>query len=137
MQANTKNIPRRKPALKKKATAAKSQNAGGTTKKKRSLSNLLTPENLQESLKSVGSLRNMVKSGLGYLQQADRMLETLHTTSNSLRESGVLDKIIKQRGRNLSTEDFTNILMALMSSPIGGQLFKGSKDEESTNAGEA
>lgn len=100
------------------------------------LSKLLTPETVQESIKSVGNLRKMVKNGLGYLQQADQVLETLYATSNSLKESGVLDKIIKQRGKNLSTEDFTNILMALMSSPIGGQLFKGSNNE-SANAGDA
>ncbi|MCL6631960.1 MAG: hypothetical protein K6T63_04935 [Alicyclobacillus herbarius] len=99
---------------------------GATTTPNKDLSKLLSPKNLQESLKTVGTLRNFVKNGLNYLQQADRLLDTLYVTSNSLKESGVLEKIIKNRGRNLTTEDFTNILMALMNSPLGGQVLKGS-----------
>jgi hypothetical protein len=101
------------------------------------LSKLLTPKNIQESMKTVGTLRNFVKSGLNYLQQADRLLDTLFVTSNSLRESGVLEKIIKNRGRNLTTEDFTNILMALMNSPIGGQVLKGNGGSEGENGGQS
>lgn len=131
-----------RPAARRAGTGRKSKAAAGKAVPKAAtgagsnkLSKLLTPENVQESIKGVGNLRKMVKSGLGYLQQADQVLETLYATSNSLRETGVLDKLIKQRGKNLSTEDFTNILMALMSSPIGGQLFKGSGGAEATNAG--
>jgi uncharacterized protein YjgD (DUF1641 family) len=72
----------------------------------------------------VGNLRSMVKNWMTYLQQADTLLDTVYATSNSLKESGVLDKIVKQRGKNLSTEDFTNILIALMKSPVGGQVLK-------------
>jgi hypothetical protein len=88
------------------------------------LSKLLSPENIQETIKSVGNLRTQVKKWMVYLQQADQVLDTIFVTSNSLRETGVLDKIVKQRGKNLSTEDFTNILVALMNSPAGSQLLK-------------
>ncbi|WP_054970088.1 hypothetical protein [Alicyclobacillus ferrooxydans] len=92
---------------------------------KNSLSKLLSPENIQETIKSVGSLRTQVKKWMTYLQQADQVLDTVFVTTNSLRETGVLDKLIKQRGKNLSTEDFTNILVALMNSPAGSQILKG------------
>ncbi|MFD1675857.1 hypothetical protein [Alicyclobacillus fodiniaquatilis] len=100
------------------------------TKKTPSLSQLLTPKNMQETMKTVGNLRGMVKNWLGYLQQADRVLDTVFVTTTSLKESGVLDKLVKQRGKNLSTDDFTSILGALMSSPLGANLFKGGGDEE-------
>jgi len=93
---------------------------------------MLSPENIQESVKTVGSLRKVVKNWLQYLKQADQLLDNVFVTSASLKESGVLDKIIKQRGKNLSTDDFTNVLIALMSSPIGSQLFKSSDTEGKT-----
>ncbi len=105
-----------------KSTAAPAKKAGG-------LAQLLSPKGIQDSLKSVGSLRNSVKNWLRYLEQADQVLETIYATSNSLKESGVLEKIVKQKGKNLTTEDFANILVALMNSPIGGQVFKGGGDE--------
>ncbi len=79
----------------------------------------------------MGSLRNTVKNWLQYLQQADQILDTLFITSNSLKETGVLDKLVKSRGKNLSTEDFTNILMALMNTPLGAQLLKSDKGADS------
>lgn len=82
----------------------------------------------------MGNLRTQVKKWMVYLQQADQVLDTIFVTGNSLRETGVLDKIVKQRGKNLSTEDFTNILVALMNSPAGSQLLKsiggGSSESE-------
>ncbi|MBX5436119.1 MAG: hypothetical protein IRZ33_02760 [Alicyclobacillaceae bacterium] len=93
-------------------------------KRPASLAELLSPKNLQDSLKAVGNLRTMVKNCLQYLQQADAMLDTLYTTSHTLRETGVLEKLVKQRGRNLTTEDFTNILVALMNSPLGSQFLR-------------
>ncbi|QSO47649.1 hypothetical protein [Alicyclobacillus mengziensis] len=120
--AKTSNLPSAKSG-----TSAKSKNS--------SLSKLLSPENIQETIKSVGNLRTQVKKWMVYLQQADQVLDTIFVTSNSLRETGVLDKIVKQRGKNLSTEDFTNILVALMNSPAGSQLLKsmggGSSESES------
>lgn len=114
-----------------KKPAAQSKNS--------SLSQLLSPKNLQESLKTVGNLRGTVKNWMRYLQQAEQMLDTFYVTSNSLKESGVLDKLVKYKGRNLTTEDFTSILVALMNSPIGGQIFKGSAagDDSSGDSTEA
>ena len=125
--------PTRRPAPRKpkaRRPAGKASNLpaakSGTSSsgKSGSLSKLLSPENIQETIKSVGNLRTQVKKWMVYLQQADQVLDTIFVTSNSLRETGVLDKIVKQRGKNLSTEDFTNILVALMNSPAGSQLLK-------------
>ncbi|GGJ02740.1 hypothetical protein GCM10010885_10110 [Alicyclobacillus cellulosilyticus] len=106
---------------------------------KKGLSALLSPENMQESMKAVGNLRRFIRSCAQYLQQADQMLETFYVTSNALKETGVLEKLVKHRGKNLSTEDFANILAALMNSPLGAQLFKGagggeSRETQSTSA---
>ncbi|AEJ45023.1 hypothetical protein [Alicyclobacillus acidocaldarius] len=99
-------------------------------------SQLLTPKNMQDTLKTVGNLRNMVKNWLNYLQQADKMLDTFYVTTGALKESGVLDKLIKFKGRNLTTEDFTNILAALLSSPLAEGFLKGSGGN-SGNSGES
>lgn len=85
---------------------------------------------MQETVKTVTNLRGMVKNWLGYLQQADKMLDTVFVTTTSLKESGVLDKIVKQRGKNLSTEDFTSILAALMSSPMASSFLGGGDDDD-------
>lgn len=129
---------RRKPARsgqkRKRTAAATSSGSQNSSKKESTLSQLLSPKNVQETMKTVTNLRGMVKNWLGYLQQADRMLDTVFVTTNSLKESGVLDKLIKQRGKNLSTEDYTSLLAALMSSPLASGFLKGDDDAESTAA---
>jgi len=125
--ASTRRPPKVRP--KKPATTA------ATSGTKKQLSKLLSPKNLQQSVKTVTNLRTTVKSWLQYLNQADQVLDTLFVTTNSLKETGILDKLVKQKGKNLTTDDFTSILIALMNSPMGGQLFKsvgGSDDEETT-----
>ncbi|MDQ0191390.1 hypothetical protein JI721_05960 [Alicyclobacillus cycloheptanicus] len=125
---------RRKPVARPRP---KSRPATVTPAKKNHLGDLLTPKNIQESIKSVGSLRNTVKNWMKYLQQADQILDTLFVTSNSLRESGVLDKLVKNKGKNLTTEDFTNVLMALMNSPLGSQVLGGRSEGGETSSQDA
>ncbi|MCL6452754.1 MAG: hypothetical protein K6T78_03890 [Alicyclobacillus sp.] len=119
--------PNRAP--RRKSTSARPQSAAvkpaSPTGKGSPLAKILSPDNIQETMKNVGNLRNTVKNWLRYLQQAEQVLDTVFVTTNSLKETGVLDKLIKQRGKNLSTEDFTNILVALMNSPAGSRLFGG------------
>lgn len=127
----------KKSSSNKSTTSKKQSSAASSSKKATSLSKLLTPKNMQETVKTVTNLRGMVKNWLGYLQQADKMLDTVFVTTSSLKESGVLDKIVKQRGKNLSTEDFTSILAALMSSPMASSfLGGGSDDDETSNSAE-
>lgn len=136
--AKQTNSPKRNPVRRPASTSNAKQRAKKPAatiapikpgaKKSGGLSDLLSPKNLTESLKTVNGLRGTVKNWLRYLQQADQMLETFYVTSTSLRETGVLEKLIKNKGKNLTTEDLTGILAALMSSPIGGQLFKSSGD---------
>ncbi|WP_083511796.1 hypothetical protein [Alicyclobacillus acidiphilus] len=130
---------RRRPAGGKRPSSAKPitspDGSAAGSKKGTSIAQLFTPKNLQETVKTVTSLRGMVKNWLGYLQQADRMLDTVYITTGSLKESGVLDKLLKNRGKNLTTEDYTSILAALMASPLGAGLLKGggSDDGNSTS----
>ncbi|WP_062308580.1 hypothetical protein [Alicyclobacillus sendaiensis] len=115
----TKRTPARSGGRNRAPTPSKAGNRAPAP------SQILTPKNMQDTLKTVGNLRNMVKNWLNYLQQADRMLDTFYVTTGALKESGVLDKLIKFKGRNLTTEDFTNILAALLSSPLAEGFFKG------------
>ena len=96
--------------------------AGKDTGKK--ISKILTPKNFEESLGTIVSLRNFCKNCLRYVQQADNLLDTLFVMGNSLQESGVLKKLSESKGKNLNSSDFTNILMALMNTPVGAGLFK-------------
>lgn len=132
--STTKAAGKRKPSARTKPAV---KQPAATTKKKSNLSDILSPKNIQESLKTVGSLRSTVKNWMQYLQQADQVLDTLYVTSNSLKESGVLDKLMKEKGKNLTTEDFTNVLIALMNSPLGNQVFGGGKDHAGEASGES
>ena len=135
MKSGSAKPQRRPPTIRKKrAPQAKAAASDNSVKRIPSLSKLLSPKNIGESVKTVTNLRSMVKNWMRYLGQADQVLDTLFVTTNSLKESGVLEKIAKQKGKNLNTEDFTNVLIALMNSPIGGQLFKGSDESSDGNA---
>ncbi|MCL6636551.1 MAG: hypothetical protein K6T26_01270 [Alicyclobacillus sp.] len=112
------------PAPRRHRPAAASPPAAKSSQPGTGLSKLLNPKNLQDSLKAVNNLRTTVKHWLGYLQQADQLLDTLHSTTQQLRETGVLEKLVKHRGKNLTTEDYTNLLVALMNSPLGSQFMK-------------
>lgn len=94
-------------------------------------SSLPSPSNLI-SLDSLNNLRKNAKQWLNYLQQADVFLDTIYSAGNQLNETGVLQKIIKQKGKNLSTGDFTAILMALMNTPLADRFFKGGKQESNS-----
>lgn len=125
--------PTRKSSA-RKSTKALAPSGSASAKKRTSLTKMLSPENIQETMKNVGNLRNSVKNWLRYLQQADQVLDTVFVTTNSLKETGVLDKLVKQRGKNLSTEDFTNILVALMNSPAGNQILRSMGNGENKSA---
>lgn len=84
----------------------------------------ISPTFIQDSLDSLENLRNLCKQCLKYVQQADTMIDTLFSTAHSLHESGILQKLIQHRGRNLSTADLATILSVLMNSPIGNRLFE-------------
>lgn len=123
--AKSKPAQRKKtrPQNAKRKTAAPAKDAAVPD----SLGNLgkvLTPKNFQESMNSITSLRGFFKQVSKYVQQADNLLDTLFVTANSLQESGVLKKLAESKGKNLGTSDLTNILMALMNSPLGSNIFK-------------
>ncbi|HEU4964154.1 MAG TPA: hypothetical protein VFV52_09935 [Bacilli bacterium] len=88
----------------------------------------------EDSIKSLGNLRNMTKKGLSYMQQADQLFDSLHGVGSHLHQSGVLPKILKGKMSDLSTSDWTAILMALLNSPLSGFLLGGggNKDGEAT-----
>ncbi|MDI3256669.1 MAG: hypothetical protein QJR01_02865 [Kyrpidia sp.] len=84
----------------------------------------LSPQFIQDTISSLSQLRKLTKQALHYVQQADTMMDTLFSAAHSLHESGVLQKLLQHRGRNLSTADLATILSALMNSPIGNRLFE-------------
>jgi hypothetical protein len=84
----------------------------------------VVPPLVGNSIQTIASLRAMTKQALRYVQRADSMIDTLFSTASSLHESGVLQKLLQHRGKNLNTNDFSTILMSLLNSPIGGKLFE-------------
>ncbi len=88
------------------------------------LGKLLSPKNFDQSMDTISNLRSFCKQCIKYVQQADGVLDTLFVTGNSLKETGVLKKIAESKGKNLSTDDLTNILLSLMNSPLGATFFQ-------------
>ncbi|MCY0876862.1 MAG: hypothetical protein OWT28_11420 [Firmicutes bacterium] len=123
----------------RKKGTARAKGKGLSTEALGGLGKALSPKNIEESLGSIVSLRSFCKQCMKYVQQADTLLDTLFVTGNSLKESGVLSKLAESKGKNLNTSDFTNILMALMNSPMGNNIFKklGSGDGEAASDGSA
>lgn len=120
----SRRTSRQKPTVRKSSPANKQSKSSA----------LPSPSGLL-SLDSINNLRTSAKQWLKYLQQADVFLDTLYSAGNSLNDTGVLQKIIQQKGKNLSTGDFTAILMALMNTPLADRFFKGGKqDSLSQNA---
>ncbi|WP_200757832.1 hypothetical protein [Effusibacillus dendaii] len=85
------------------------------------------------SLSNLGNLSAMCKQCLKYLQQADVWLETINKASTSLNEAGLLQKLIKTKGKGLSTGDMASVLMAFMNTPLADQFFKGGSSEEDSS----
>lgn len=117
-----KAVPKKTAVSTPSSSTPTSKETGKKTGKK--FSKLLTPKNFEESLGTIVSLRTFCKNCLRYVQQADNLLDTLFVMGNSLQDSGVLKKLSEFKGKNLNTGDFTNILMALMNTPVGAGLFK-------------
>jgi hypothetical protein len=91
-----------------------------------------SPTFLQDSLQGITTLQQFCQQCLGYVQQATTMLDQVQGTAKSLHEAGIWQRLVETKGKNLSTGDLTNMLMVLMSTPIGGTLMKrlGPKDTE-------
>lgn len=101
------------------------------------LSKLLSPKNFDQSMDTITNLRAFCRQCVKYVQQADNVLDTLFVTGNSLKETGVLKKLTESKGKNLSTDDLTNILLSLMNSPLGATIFQrisGGKDSADGSA---
>ncbi len=122
----------KKSAPKKAAVPSPSSDTPSNKETSNKFSKLLTPKNFEESLGTIVSLRTFCKNCLRYVQQADNLLDTLFVMGNSLQDSGVLKKLSESKGKNLNTGDFTNILMALMNTPVGAGLFKRLSGGDST-----
>lgn len=88
------------------------------------LPNPQSPTFVQDTMRTLSHLRNLCKNCLKYVQQADSVLETLFSSANSLHETGLLQKLMQQRGKNLTANDWTTILLTLMNTPLGSSLLK-------------
>lgn len=101
------------------------------------LGKLLSPKNFDQSMDTIANLRALCRQCVKYVQQADSVLDTLFVTGSSLKETGVLKKLAESKGKNLSTDDLTNILLSLMNSPIGATIFQRMGSGKSGSAGTA
>jgi hypothetical protein len=85
-----------------------------------------SPTFYEDSLKTVGSLRNLAKSAMGYIQRADQLFDGLHGVGTQLHQAGVLPKLMQGKFKDLNTGEWGALLMALMNSPLSGMLLGGS-----------
>jgi hypothetical protein len=104
--------------------AKSSKRAAKTAPLTLQLPNPKSPTFIQDSMRTITNLRNLCKNCLKYIQQADSVLDTLFSSANSLHETGLLQKIMQNKGKNLSTGDWTTILLTLMNTPLGSSLLK-------------
>jgi len=92
-----------------------------------------SPTFYEDSVRSMSSLRKLCKQCMGYVQKADGWLDSLHGVGSHLHREGVLPKISQGKIKDLTTSDWTTLLMALMNSPLAGLLLGGGdakKEEE-------
>lgn len=97
---------------------------------------LSTKKLLQDPVKSIKSIREFCQQCLGYVQQADTLLDQLQGTAKSLHEAGILQKLVETKGKNLDTSELTTLLFALMNTPLGSTLlqkFGGGKKDTPTS----
>jgi hypothetical protein len=123
----------KRPASKNTATAK----SGTTAKRKRpplpggasfpsfQLPSPKSPTFYEDSVKTMGSLRNLCKQGLTYMQRADQLFDGLHGFGSHLHQTGVLPKIAKGKLKDMTTGEWSALLMALLNSPLSGFLLGG------------
>jgi hypothetical protein len=121
-----------RPSSKKKSSVVPTQGKkpplpGGASFPSFQLPSPKSPTFLEDSIKSIGSLRNVCKQCMGYIQRADKWFDALHHVGSHLHETGVLPKITKGNFKELTTGDWTSILMLLLNSPLSSLLLGSSE----------
>jgi len=81
-----------------------------------------SPTFYEDSLQTMTHLRAFCKQCVGYMQKADTLFGSLSGVGTSLHKAGVLPKLTQGKFKELTTGDWTQILMALMNSPLSGFL---------------
>ncbi|MDB5085749.1 MAG: hypothetical protein JWN30_2635 [Bacilli bacterium] len=135
-----------KPSASLKPKLIPVQKRGSTVKTKSKsgfnlhLPDLKSPTFLQDSLQGITTLQQFCQQCLGYVQQATSMMDQLQGTAKSLHEAGIWQRLVETKGKNLSAGDLTNMLVALMNTPIGGTILKNlspkDTDPNETSAGD-
>jgi hypothetical protein len=124
---------KKKNGGKKKGNSSKSKGAKKSSKSAPltlQLPNPNSPTFVQDSMRTITNLRNLCKNCLKYIQKADSVLDTLFSSANSLHETGLLQKLMQSKGKNLSTGDWTTILLTLMNTPLGSSILKKPGEDE-------
>ncbi|ASS73761.1 hypothetical protein CIG75_01415 [Tumebacillus algifaecis] len=88
-----------------------------------------SPTFYEDSIKSMGQLRNFCKQCVTYMQRADTMFDALHGMGSNLHSAGVLPKLMKGNVKGLTTGEWASILMAFLNSPLSGALLGGGGGE--------
>jgi len=92
-----------------------------------------SPTFYDDSIKAIANLRNLCKTCIGYVSRADQLFDGLHGVGSQLHQAGVLPKIAGGKFKDLTSNEWTAVLMALLNSPLSGFLLGGgtpSKKEE-------
>jgi hypothetical protein len=135
-KAELKTAPKPKPSG-KKSNAGKSLPAakprakrvplpGGASFPSFQLPNPKSPTFAEDSIRHLATLRHLCKKYTGYMSRADQLFDSLHGVGSHLHKEGVLPKVIGGKFKDMTTGEWTTLLMALMNSPLAGMLLGGS-----------
>jgi hypothetical protein len=85
-----------------------------------------SPTFYDDSVRAISNLRKLCKQCMGYVSRADQLFDGLHTVGSHLHQAGVLPKIASGKFKDLTTGEWTAVLMALLNSPLSGFLLGSS-----------
>ncbi|PWK16380.1 hypothetical protein [Tumebacillus permanentifrigoris] len=124
-KAELKTAPKHKPTA-KKSTSGKLNNSkrvplpGGASFPSFQLPSPKSPTFAEDSIKHLSTLRQLCKKYTGYMSRADQLFDSLHGVGSHLHKEGVLPKVIGGKFKDMTTSEWTTLLMALMNSPLAG-----------------
>lgn len=127
--AKPKSLPASKKGSKSiplgKSKSKRSPLPGGASFPSFQLPSPKSPTFAEDSIKHLSKLRSLCKQYAGYMTRADQLFDSLHGVGSHLHKEGVLPKVMSGKFKDMTTGEWTTLLMALMNSPLAGMLLGG------------
>ncbi|MCX7569664.1 hypothetical protein OS242_06780 [Tumebacillus sp. DT12] len=124
---------KKRPSRPAKPRSKKPPLPGGASFPSFQLPSPKSPTFYDDSVRAIANLRNLCKQCIGYVSRADQLFDGLHGVGSQLHQAGVLPKIAGGKFKDLTSNEWTAVLMALLNSPLSGFLLGGGAPEETKN----